>query len=551
MERSRRKPAFHVYYRHGWVYLTVSADDGHPSIVYPEEVRNRMRLLGMPRVSTARLREAITAAEDTPVPVVEWPEGERLTSRISVAVAEDAMSATVTVSAPSRGAAPPSVDDVMVELSAEGVTFGVDRAAITQLLQDSRYAEEVIVARGREPVYGRSRRVDYRFKTTRGKPYLEMPFGRINLKELRFIDNRKAGDLLAVLLPPVAAQDGSTVTGVSIPASRDDTVVQIPAGENTRFNADQSELYAAIDGNVRLRDGLIIVEPVVEVEDVDYSTGNIHFDGSVVVLGHVADGFVVEAGGTIQVGKGVGRATLRAGENILLTTGMNGNDEGVLECGGNVFARYLESCTVRSRGNVFVEEAIMHSFVSVWNHCILNGRRAEFIAGEALVGGSFWCRKLGNIYDAPTFVSVGTPPELYDEYRSGRRRLYYLEEQGDLLEDKLKRLDAAMQEGRRDPKIRAAHDQLNRELTQITEEAATLRTRQPKLREQLVPSTESVVVAEEVIYNGAVITYGTHEYRPPQAGSWKTVLRMSHGEIVAGGYNSSTPPQITFSENAT
>jgi len=504
----------------------------------------------MPQISTTRIRDAIAAAADDPVPLIEWPEGERLASRISVVVADDEMSAAVTISAPSRGASPPTVEDVAVQLAAAGVTFGVDRAEISRILMESLYAQEITVARGREPVYGRSRKVEYRFQTTRGKPYLEMPFGRINLKELSFIDNRNAGDLLAILLPPVAAQDGSTVTGTSIAASRDDTVVQIPAGENTQFNADQSELYAAIDGNVRLRDGLIIVEPVVEVDDVDYSTGNIHFDGSVVVTGHVADGFIVEAGGTIQVGKGVGRATLRAGENILLTTGMNGNDEGLLECGGNLFARYLESCTVRCKGNVFVEEAIMHSLISAWGHCILNGRRAECIAGEALVGGSFWCRKLGNIYDAPTSVSIGTPPELYEEYRTGHRRLYQLEEQIDLLGNKLQRLSTAMQEGRRDPKILTAHAQLESDLAQAMEEAATLRKRQPKLREQLVPSTESVVVAEEVIYNGAVITFGTHEYRPPQAGSWKTVLRMSHGEVVAGGYNSSEPPEITFAEQA-
>ncbi|MFW5827374.1 MAG: FapA family protein [Alkalispirochaeta sp.] len=520
------------------------------SVVYPEEVKNRMRLLGMPRVSTHRIQDAIAAAAVEPVPLTEWPEGERLAARIAVVVAEDEMSAAVTISAPSRGAAAPTVDDVVAELGDAGVTFGVDRASIRRLLMDARYSEEITVAKGREPVYGRSRKVEYRFKTSRGRPYLEMPFGRINLKELSFIDNRKEGELLAVLLPPVAARDGSTVTGKSIPASRDDTVVQIPAGDNTRFNADQSELYAATDGNVRLRDGVIVVEPVVEVENVDYSTGNIHFDGSVVVSGHVADGFIVEAGGTIQVGKGVGRATLRAGDNILLTSGMNGNDEGLLECGGNLFARYIESCTVRCKGNVFVEEAIMHSFVSAWGHCILNGRRAEFIAGEALVGGSFWCRKLGNIYDAPTYLSLGTPPDLYEEYRNGYRRLYQLEEQIDALQHKLQRLSAAIQDGRRTPKIVTAHAQLDSELAQATAEAATLRKRQPRLRERLVPSTESVVVAEEVIYSGAAVTFGTHEYRPPQAGSWKTVLRMSHGEIVVGGYNSSEPPEITFAESA-
>jgi hypothetical protein len=55
-------------------------------------------------------------------------------------------------------------------------------------------------------------------------------------------------------------------------------------------------------------------------------------------------------------------------------------------------------------------------------------------------------------------------------------------------------------------------------------------------------------VAEEVIYNGTVVSFGTHEYRAPQSGSWKTVLRMSHGEITAGGYDGREPPQLSFDE---
>ncbi|HKK49370.1 MAG TPA: flagellar assembly protein A, partial [Alkalispirochaeta sp.] len=128
MQHSHRKPTFHVFYRHGWVYLTVASRQDHASVVYPEEVRNRMRLLGMPQISTTRIRDAIAAAADDPVPLIEWPEGERLASRISVVVADDEMSAAVTISAPSRGASPPTVEDVAVQLAAAGVTFGVDRA---------------------------------------------------------------------------------------------------------------------------------------------------------------------------------------------------------------------------------------------------------------------------------------------------------------------------------------------------------------------------------------------------------------------------------------
>ncbi len=549
---------FDIYYRRGWVYLVVhpfaSVTEDSPAAhtgaavpsIYPEDIENRLRLLGMPKVRASQLRQHIDEATGTPVRLVQWPEGERLASTFTVDIVEDEMSATVTVTAPQRGAAPPESADIEKALHDAGVTFGIDDVALTDLVKNRRYDTPVAVATGRQPVFGTARKIEYRFKQDRGKPYLHMAFDRINLKELNFIDNKKDGDLLAVLLPPVKPVDGSTVTGTRIPASRDDAVVTIPAGDNTRFNADRSELYAACDGNACFRDGLVIVEPIIEVENVNYETGNIHFDGSVVINGSVADGFVVEAGGTIQVAKSVGRAQLKAQENILLQSGMNGNGDGILECGGNLFARYLESCTVRCKGNLFVEEAIMHSTVTVWNHCILNGRRAECIGGEYIVGGSLWCRKLGNQYDARTLVAIGVPPELFEEYRTARKELDAQEDQLETLEEKLNRIENAISDGKTDEKYLAAREQLRLDMATATARAGVLRRRVPALRDRLDPATASFVVAEDTLFNGVIVTFGKQEYRPAQSGTRKTVLRMAHGEIHADGFNRQDPPTLEF-----
>ncbi len=547
---------FDVYYSRGWVYLVVSSGAVD---VYSEDIENRMRLLGMPKVRASVLRQHIEEASGEAVQLVQWPEGRRLASRITVEISDDEMTATITVTAPQRGAAPPTPADVEKALTAQGVTTGVDHVAIATALRERRYDTPIVAAAGHPPVFGTARRLEYRFKQDRGKPYLHMPFDRINLKELNFIDNKKEGDLLAVLLPPVKPVNGSTVTGDPIPATRDTTQVAIPAGENTRFNTDRTKLYAACDGNARFRDGLIVVEPVIEVENVNYETGNIHFDGSVVIHGSVADGFTVEAGGTIQVGKSVGRAHLKAGENILLQSGMNGgggagpgtgtDGSALLECGGNLFARYLESTTVRCKGNIFVEEAIMHSTITTWNHCILNGRRAECIGGEFIIGGSLWCRKLGSQYDAPTHVAIGIPPELVEAYRTAKNQLDTAEDQLEILEDKLHRIENAIEHTDEDhPKHKylAAREQLRIDITTTRAQTDTLRRRVPALRERLDPSATSIVVAEDIIYNGVTITFGKKEYRAPQTGTRTTILRMTHNDIHVDGFNRHTPPTLDF-----
>ncbi|MFP4300759.1 MAG: FapA family protein [Spirochaetaceae bacterium] len=546
MATPSRENAFDLYYQHGWIYLTAYPTGEQGRTVYPEEVENRMRLLGMPRVRSSRIREIIEAGRGTPEPLTEWPEGERLTSKITVEIAEDEMSATVTVTPPRKGAAPPILEDVQGALDRAGVTFGVEEGAINQLLDTPRYNTPITAARGREPVLGKSRKVEYLFELNRGKPYLEMEFGRIDLKELNFIDNRKKGDLLARLLPPVEAVDGRTVTGRVIPAERDDRVAEIPGGENTHLSASGEELYASIDGNVRFREGKVIVEPVVEVQNVNYETGNIHFDGSVVIEGVVADGFFVEASGNIQVGRGVGKATLKAGENVLLQTGMNGNGEGRIDCGGNLFARYLESCTVRCGGNAFVEEAIMHSEVTVWKNCILNGRRAECIAGDVIVGRAFWCKKLGNVYEAASRITVGIAPDLLLEYRNAWEGVRKGERELNTLEEQLDRLETAIREGHREEKFLSAREQLQGQRSALEAELRELRKDLPLLRERLQPLRGSVVVVEEVIYRGAVVSFGRQEYRAPEKGARKTVLRPGRERVQESGFDYHNPPKIEF-----
>jgi hypothetical protein len=85
----------------------------------------------------------------------------------------------------------------------------------------------------------------------------------------------------------------------------------------------------------------------------------------------------------------------------------------------------------------------------------------------------------------------------------------------------------------------------------LRQRVSELRHQVPPLKERIAPSRESVIVAEEVIHAGVVVSFGIHEYRPPPSGSWKTVLTMSHGEIHVGGFDLNDPPRVSFETAAT
>jgi uncharacterized protein (DUF342 family) len=256
----------------------------------------------------------------------------------------------------------------------------------------------------------------------------------------------------------------------------------------------------------------------------------------------------VEAEGDIEVGKGVGKATIKAGGNVLLKTGINGNSEGVIECGGDLYAKYIESSSVTCRGHVFVEEAIMHSRLLVWKHCVFNGKRSEFIAGTLIGGGSFWCKKLGSIYEAPTHVSLGVDPGFLSSYLNAKSDLAEKQEKLNKTDGQLDQLERAIRGGNSDSRIAQAAQHARGLSTELAKEIEGLRREASALRRQLRASKESMLVAEDIIYKGVVVSFGTFEYRAPDNGARKTILRPGEKELIESGFNFREKPSISFDD---
>jgi len=505
-----------------------------------------MKLLAIPRVSAKTIRNIIDAASGQAIPLVEWPQGQLLEAAVTVTISEDTMTASVLIQPPKKGAEPPSLVDIEQELKTSGVVFGIDQHTINRIISEGLYGKPIPVAAGMKPVFGSAHRIHYNFNTNRGKPYLEMDFGRINLKELNFIENCRNGDLLAELIPPVSAVDGHTVTGELIPAETDSAIVALHPGRNTRLSEDGSQLYATCDGNVRLANDTVLVDPIIVLNNVNYETGNIHFDGAVVIEGSIADGFTVQAGGNIQVGNSVGRASLHSGGSILLKSGMNGNGKGLITCDGDVFARYIESCSITCSGNIIVEEVIMHSQLHAFGQCVLNGKRAEVIASELVIGGSFWCKKLGNFNEAPTRVYVGIAPTILLDLRSITTEIEQTQIERDKIELKHEQLLKHLIDNQADDRIHRACQQLQETLDELGKKLADLRIRQATLRDKMKASRESLVVVEDTLFKGAIVYFGHLEYRPSDAGIRKLILRAVENHIIEHGFNPNDRPTLDF-----
>ena len=73
------------------------------------------------------------------------------------------------------------------------------------------------------------------------------------------------------------------------------------------MSQDKLTLTALVDGHVSLADQKVSVSNVYQVKDVGVSTGNIDFEGSVIIAGNVSANFEVKAGGNVVVNGPAGR----------------------------------------------------------------------------------------------------------------------------------------------------------------------------------------------------------------------------------------------------
>ncbi|MDR2588615.1 MAG: FapA family protein [Spirochaetales bacterium] len=539
--------SFSVFYQKGWVFLTVWPSEGKGKPVYPEEVKSRMQLLGMPEVPRRLLRECIERASGSDEALVEWEGGKVLLAIITVEVDEDDMAARVTVEPPKKGAAPPILGDILEALNKSGVVYGIDQPLIEKILLHREYGKSHTVAYGKEPVHSEETNVLYHFNSDRGKPYLTTGFDRVEFREINFIENKKKGELLAELVIPAEPVPGMTVRGEPILARSSQEGFALTAGANTFWDAERTHIFAAVDGNVVCSPtGEISIEQSITVDGVNLETGNLHFEGSIVVTGEIGDGFTVEAKGDIEVGGSVGRATLRAGGNILLKSAVRGNGEALIECGGDFFAKYVESARVICKGNAFIEEVVLHSQLVVWKHCILRGRKAEFIGGSVLAGGSLWCKKLGNTLEIPTYAMVGTNPSLFAAFKEAQRNKEQKEKELAEAKSQLALMGKAARESRGGEKVEKAKAQLASEVSRITADIALLAEKVSLLQKDLQVDSESFLVAEDFIFPGVTVTFGRREFHTSSKGSSKAILQMRGNRILESGYNPATKPNLKF-----
>ena len=242
-------------------------------------------------------------------------------------ITPDKMQAYAKFYAASEGGDEVTAGEILRDLEAKGIKYGIRENGIRQFLQNKEYCEDILIAEGVQPVQGRDAYIEYQFNTDKkAKPTLKED-GSVDFFNLNILNLCKKGDVLAVLHKEEPGKEGSDLFGERIkPADVKSAVLKF--GNNIEMSENGMMITSLVDGHVELVEDTVFVSDMLQVENVDNATGNIDYEGTVQINGNVTTNFEVRAHGDIVVKGVVEGATLHADGNIIIARGMNGKGKG-------------------------------------------------------------------------------------------------------------------------------------------------------------------------------------------------------------------------------
>jgi hypothetical protein len=337
---------------------------------------------------------------------------------VAVKVAGDESAAWLIPWAPE----PVTIQAIMNALVETGVTHGVDENVLAAI-EGQPLSAPVLIARGKQVVEGVDARPEYLLEslTAKGEPSIGAD-GRVDFRDIGGQPAVEPGEELVRLVPAIPGEDGYSVRGrpvVAKPVKGFD--LKRLAGQNVRVSDDGDALIATAGGLPSRLGERVAVMPIYSVQgDVDFTTGNLDFEGNIMVTGGVRPGFRLRASGGIQIGGTVEAAHVEAGGDVTVNSGIVGHGKAVIRAGGAITARFVEAAELHAGGQILVASELRQTTAISEDRIIVAGP-GRIVGGHVRGRESVEAKVLGSSSGTPTSVQAGWGEEMTVEDMSPKR----------------------------------------------------------------------------------------------------------------------------------
>lgn len=207
-----------------------------------------------------------------------------------------------------------TLEEVKAELEKKKVIYGVDYETIQKVIALPSSTEAIVIAEGKKGEMPVDETIIYHFMN-KEEGYVQEEAQKIDHRERKRIVIVETGELLAEKTPAQLGKEGIDVTGGtwSPPLPK---IVNLQAGKGVELVANGMKAVASQDGQPQLKGNRLSVNPVYEVKEVSLDSGNIDFNGTVIVRRNIEESMTVKAKEAVEVGGSVNKGTVICGGSV-------------------------------------------------------------------------------------------------------------------------------------------------------------------------------------------------------------------------------------------
>lgn len=409
-------------------HITLSADKAQLLIqIEPFDsavsAQNIVQLLQHPTLPAFKLniegiKQAVNAFRNqitAPPGALKAPEiiiANKVDAHLNIVIANDKLSAYAEITT-SYGGQTITLQQIKTKCDELGVKFGLLPRSMLALVNTANKAApgktyKVNIAFGTPPIDGQNAYFKTLVDTDNHRQLIPqlLPDGRVDMRNLGTLITLPAGSPLMQKIPAKEGKQGKNILAEIIPqkAAIDH---QFKLGSHVEINPNNPLQLISTKHGIPLNDGKFIkINDVLLIQNVDVKTGNIDYNGCIVIAGDVNDGMEVKASGDITVMGLIQSATIICGGDLTVNKAIIGRQTHIdtqfscdIVCKGNLHGSMAQYSRIDVAKDILMTTQLMH--------CSTTCKGAIRVHNEALTKGTI----IGGVTSADGYITtavVGT-----------------------------------------------------------------------------------------------------------------------------------------------
>lgn len=332
----------------------------------------------------------------------DWKEEEDTVKKFIIMLSKDEMEAYIEVADTTEKL---ERIEIVKALYQRGICYGIEYDMIDYVVSGHGRKKTLLIASGKQPVDGKDGWYEYFFRTELSGVPRQLENGELDYRDAEWFETVDEGQKLAVYHSAEKGKNGITITGKVIPAKHGKTK-NFLVGKGFKRLADGRTYVSLRHGIVTLQENRLDVSRLLVVQEVNTTTGDVEYDGNILIEGNVGSGSKITASRDVIVRGFVEGAHIVCGGSVFLQKGMNGSSGGSIQAEGDVVGYFFEVADVHAGGNIqgdYFFKSSLHTQGIV--KCV--GKKGVIAGGNIFAEKGIKTMDIGNAVGLPTYVRLG------------------------------------------------------------------------------------------------------------------------------------------------